>query len=157
MNANTEINRDLILEQMATLATLATGPLLAARHERDRIIAEITTYTNASCTGTLHWRDPGGNPKLYIIHATGQACPLHGTPARGTRIRTYIGTNPAKQAEATDQVCAEATLRKLRARLARIERALSSASYNLRRYYADLQWTVPTDPRGYPEHNGFPW
>lgn len=57
---------------------------------------------NATCTGTVHWRDSkDSTAKMIIVHRQGTSCPLHGKPkTRKARIRSYVGTNPKRQAAA---------------------------------------------------------
>ena len=65
----------------------------------------VERLTNDHCTGAEHWRDAHTDhrkPKLYIIHPLNVACPIHGNPEPGKRIRTYIGTDPAKIAAAQE-------------------------------------------------------
>lgn len=71
----------------------------SARTDCQICTVTLTRLANNHCTGTEHWRDTHTDhrkPKLYIIHPLNGPCPIHGSPEPGKRIRTYIGTNPAK-------------------------------------------------------------
>jgi hypothetical protein len=42
---------------------------------------------------------------MYVTHSTGESCPLHGEPKSSShRIRSYVGTKPDKQREATEAI-----------------------------------------------------
>ena len=72
-----------------------------------QIHGKLFALDNKTCTGTIHWRDKTSpTRKMMIIHRTGQACPLHGQPRTSSRVRSYIGTNSERQAEARAAIAA---------------------------------------------------
>jgi len=89
------------------------------------------------CTGSAHWRDAnhdGRTPKLYALHRLDEACPLHGKPGSGQRLRVYIGTDPEKQnrvraaIERREQKAdLENQIRQIEIHRDRIERAIATA------------------------------
>lgn len=69
------------------------------RYQLDELEAQLAGLQNISCTGKVSWRDSnnsGKAPKLYVIHGMNVSCPLHGMPDKGTRIRSYVGSNADK-------------------------------------------------------------
>lgn len=82
---NTDRLHKLTQQLDATIARVTTE--LADLEEQ---IAELEPR---ACNGTEYWRD-SDSPKLYVIHSIGKACPVHGQPDPGDRVRSYIGTKP---------------------------------------------------------------
>lgn len=75
------------------------------RDDITHLQTELDRLANVHCTGKAHWRDTNNSnktPKLYVIHGTNSVCPIHGTPEPGSRIRSYIGSNPEKITRAQD-------------------------------------------------------
>jgi hypothetical protein len=57
--------------------------------------------TTDLCTGVAYWRDRSSGEvpaKMYANHSVDGACPLHGSPQVGKRLRVYIGTDASAQA-----------------------------------------------------------
>ncbi len=138
------------------LATLAENPISTRLHELDRITAEIAILDGTTCTGRIHWRDqnkPGKTPKMYILHSTDQSCPIHGTPAPGSRIRLYIGTDETKQEPARAAIRREQTRLDLEKHLTGIIHTLQRCGYHITQFYNSLGYTVPRQdqPTLYPE------
>lgn len=133
--------------EIAALETLTQHvhfPLAAALQKLDEANQAIANLAGNTCTGSIWWRDPNSDkPRMYINHRKDQVCPLHGMPNRGKRIRTYIGSDPDKQAEAHATLDAETRLDALRQTKRQLDAALSQARYRLRDYYRALRYTVP--------------
>lgn len=116
---------------MTPLDALAAAELITVAARLAEAVPETLGYATRlgeaaarlaahACTGAPYWRDkdaPGRRPKLYVIHGLNQACPLHGTPAPGDRIRTYVGCAPEKQRAAGAAMADEARRQALRALL----------------------------------------
>ena len=139
---------------MDRLATLATGPLLAARQQLTNAQCHVNTLTQlGTCNGTVYWRGAGSHakPKMYTNHRRDQACPVHGTPKPGGRLRCYVGQDPDKQARALADMGRAKELTEANTLVTRLERAIASAYYSLKEYYQALGYTVPTRPADYPE------
>lgn len=84
------------------------------------------------CTGTVYWRRDGGNPKLYVNHGIDQACPIHGEPAPGKRLRVYVGTDPARQQRAKEAIERAADVAALTAEAERLSEYLNQDTWALR-------------------------
>lgn len=110
---------------------------------------QIIELRETHCTGTEHWRDANSNgltPKLYVIHPTNKACPLHGSPEPGKRVRTYIGSKHGKIIEAREAIARGelylSAMTKLRAQHQKLQRA----THALRRIYWALGLELPELP-----------
>jgi hypothetical protein len=54
------------------------------------------------CNGNTSVQADG---RMYVTHSTGESCPLHGEPKTSKRrIRSYVGTKPDRQREATEAI-----------------------------------------------------
>jgi hypothetical protein len=54
------------------------------------------------CNGNTSIQSDG---RMYVTHSTGESCPLHGEPKSSShRIRSYVGTKPHAQREATEAI-----------------------------------------------------
>lgn len=101
-----------------------------------------------TCTGRAHWRDKnaeGKTAKLYVLHGTDEACPVHGTPRRGARTRSYIGNKPDKISDALAAIEREIERVALRKDLYKVEATISRVTYEIKTLYRFLNYTVP-DP-----------
>jgi len=112
--------RNAALDLLDAIETaLAEAAML--RHRLQRLAGR-------TCTGAEHWRDAdSSSPKLYVNHGIDEACPLHGTPEPGTRIRTYVGTKPSRQKRARAAMHAETMRRAYEQRLAAINSTLNTS------------------------------
>jgi hypothetical protein len=90
------------------------------------------------CTGTVYWRDQETNPKMYANHGTDQACPIHGTPESGSRLRVYVGTDEERQQRTLEAMQRRETLHDLARQKSALDHALNSATWSLRRILSDL-------------------
>ncbi len=132
---------------LPTISQQTKTPLTAALIALAEVTQQIDALDGKTCTGHIWWRDKKklDKPnKMYINHNMNQACPLHGTPEKGKRIRVYIGTDPNKQKAAEIDLDAEARLVKLGQTRRTLESALSRATSRLQDYYRTLQFTCPT-------------
>jgi hypothetical protein len=149
------LNQDTV-RWLRRLASLAENPIIARLHELEQVTRALDKLTGWTCTGRVHWRDrnaPGKTPKMIVIHFIDQACPLHGAPEAGKRLRVYVGTDEARQAVAVAAIQDEEERRGLEQRKEGIERALHRCGYNLRQSYECLGYTVPRPDQAalYPE------
>lgn len=100
--------------------------------EIDALEAQIADLDEAGvCTGTDYWRE---GTKLYANHGIDQACPIHGEPGSGKRLRVYVGMNQEAQQEALAAIARcrqkadlEVQIRHIEARRGRVERAIAEA------------------------------
>ena len=99
--------------------------------ELEQIETEIKQVAEQGiCNGTPTWRDAGHStrsPKLYIVHGVGRACPIHGQPDAGRRIRTYVGCDEERIAKALAAVERHERVETLRERAKRIKARLDRA------------------------------
>ncbi len=116
--------------------TAIVAALESLGQRRSLTCAEIAKLDRVGiCTGIVYWRDNGGDkPKLYANHSIDQACPIHGKPGPGKRLRTYVGTDPERQAEILaamkrrrEKLDLESAIRQTEIRRDRIEQAVTTA------------------------------
>lgn len=101
------------------------------------------------CTGTEHWRDANTDhrkPKLYVIHPLNGACPIHGSPEPGKRIRTYIGTDPAKIEAAQQAMTRHSRYKNAFRELQELHRRIKRAANDIRQAWYSLGLTPPDPP-----------
>jgi len=133
---------------VGTLAKLAAGCTDALQERLDahqELTGKLAALDGATCTGNEWWRDkahPTKTPKLYILHSVNAACPLHGEPSPGGRLRVYVGSDPAKIEAAREAIAREETRQEWERELAGIQRGLSSCAYYLRSFYGELGYTI---------------
>lgn len=118
---------------------------------------KLTALRHTYCTGTEHWRDANANgqsPKLYVIHHTNTDCPIHGSPAPGKRIRTYIGSKQAKITDAREAIAKGQLYKTTMADLRQLHQNIKRAAHTLKRIYWDLGLDLPQPPSDTtPEEN----
>lgn len=106
---------------------------------------QLDELEGKTCTGTEYWRDqdhPTKAPKLYIIHSTGESCPLHGEPNGKKRIRSYIGTDAKAIAEAREAIRQESRRRKLESRRDTLRSNMINAQYYLDKFIQTLGYRL---------------
>lgn len=133
---------NLLLEQLPLA-------LNKCRTERAQLVEQIDNLAATYCTGKEHWRDANKSkhaPKLYVIHRTDVACPIHGTPDPGKRIRTYIGSRDTKIEAARAAIAQGLVYLQAKTNLRRINRNLWEVTHTLKRIYWTLDLKVPTFP-----------
>jgi hypothetical protein len=107
-------------------------------------LQERVAYLAAnSCPGVEYWRDNATSPKLYINHGIDEACPVHGKPEPGGRIRAYIGTDADKQGQAKVYIANHKHLNAANRELRELEGAFSTIRYNLRRLFQSIGYIMP--------------
>jgi len=137
-----------LLEQHAELLRTAKKSKEAvdnAMIEISRIEKELAAIDGNTCTGTEYWRDQDHAtraPKLYLIHSTGESCPMHGSPENGGRIRTYIGADETAIAEAQKAMALEQKRRKLEARLRKLKNGIVAANSSMGRALRYIGWKM---------------
>ena len=109
----------------------------------------LLDLANNHCTGTEHWRDANADhrkPKLYVIHPLNAVCPIHGDPKPGARIRTYIGTDPAKIADAQEAIARHRHYKNAFNELQRLHQRIRRAHYDIQQAWIDLGLDPPDPP-----------
>lgn len=120
-----------LAEDLRAAALDLVAAVDAALAEVAMLKRRLEHLAGRNCTGSELWRDTdSSSPKLYVTHSTNATCPIHGTPAPGKRLRTYIGTKPREQKRAQAAMHAEELRRAYEQRLAEIDSALAT-SYRL--------------------------
>ena len=112
----------------------------------ETIQQNLTQLEGRTCTGREHWRDkntPGKTAKLYILHGTDQACPIHGTPEPGQRNRAYIGNKPDKIAEALAAIERETERQDLQRDLNNLVRKINRVTWEIKSLYRNLDHIPP--------------
>lgn len=135
-------------EKLLALATNCADTIQQRLAEVQQLELEMKNLNGNTCTGREYWRDKDHEkkpPKLYILHSIDQACPLHGKPESGERLRTYIGSDPVNITEAMTAMDNEHVREKLQNKLGQIESRLSSSYHTLRRFYDNLDYDVADD------------
>ena len=133
------------------LATMASGCEAALRQRfdaLDTLQAELDALDGQTCTGRKWWRDrdhPTKTPKLHILHSIDAACPLHGEPEAGGRLRCYVGSDADRIAEARAAMVREQHRRDLERELSRLRGGLASCGYHLQSFYGLLGYVVGAD------------
>jgi hypothetical protein len=105
-----------------------------ALNRLDHLRAVIeTTKSKGTCTGTVYWRRDGTTPKMYANHGTNEACPIHGTPAPGKRLRVYVGTDQLRQIKVKEAMKRQEHLLDKQQQRTALERRLKNLTWKLRR------------------------
>jgi len=118
----------------------------------DQAFSEITELENKlaqidgrTCTGKPYWRDedhPTRAPKLYVNHGIDQACPMHGEPDPGQRIRTYIGADEQAIEDALAAIEREEERQRLTQRLERLQRGIIAAQSSMGHALRYVGWQI---------------
>jgi hypothetical protein len=107
---------------------------------------ELDALEGRTCTGKEHWRDentPGRSAKLYIIHSVDEACPIHGEPKPGKRVRTYIGCKKEAIEDAKAAIERERRRKALNRELYNAQDTFRSAAYSLQRIFYGIGYSTP--------------
>ena len=143
----TGAERQLHIAEAITLAARLPEALQETGIYVEQLAARAAQLERQTCTGVPYWRDqdaPGRRPKLYLVHGVGQPCPLHGAPAPGRRLRTYIGVDPHRQQAAFAALERHTHRQHLLAERQRLAWALRDARIALRRLLRDLGYDPDT-------------
>lgn len=106
-----------------------------------------------TCTGNPHWRDKnasGKTAKLYILHRTDQACPIHGQPEPGNRNRVYIGNKPDRIADALAAIERNTERWELQRQHDRLQSSISHLTYQIKNIYRNLGQQLPEPGQDLP-------
>jgi hypothetical protein len=131
-----DLRRNL-LEEADTLPEI----IRAALARFDALQERIQDLAPTCCTGVEYWRDqdhPTRAAKLYVNHATDQACPVHGQPKLAGRLRVYVGADPAAIQDAQTAIQREKIRQEFAAQLDDLEDKIARARWPLRRLLSDL-------------------
>jgi hypothetical protein len=131
-----DLRRDLIAS-----AEALPGAVRAALARFDALQERVQDLAPTCCTGVEYWRDqdhPTRAPKLYINHATDQACPVHGQPKLAGRLRVYVGADPDAIQAAQAAIQRESKRQELAAQLDALEDTIALARWPIRRLLNDL-------------------
>lgn len=134
--------------EMETLAAALPEAIIARYTEYLATLADLAALDGITCTGAVHWRDNAkstATAKLYINHSIDAACPVHGKPKPGSRLRSYIGTDPSKQRVAHEAIEREKERKGTAQRVKFMETALYQAAREIRSALSLLGYTSPED------------
>jgi len=120
-----------------------------ARQQCEKLSNLLLELADDHCTGTEHWRDANSThrkPKLYIIHPLNAICPIHGQPEPGKRIRTYVGTDPAKIEAAQGAITRHRHYKNAFQELQALRQHIQHAHRHIRRAWINLGLNPPAPP-----------
>jgi len=138
------------LERVLRMADGAGDAIRRRLADLARIEGELANLDGHTCTGVEYWRREAGKPdRLYMNHSIDQACPLHGKPSPGGRLRSYVGSDQDRIAEARAVLALERTRHDLEREAEVIRHGVTSCGYYLRQFYGNLGVRVGDD--------GKPW
>lgn len=106
---------------------------------------KLTQIDGNTCTGKAYWRDedhPTRAPKLYVNHGIDEACPMHGEPDPGKRIRTYVGADEHAIEEALAAMEREKERQRLTQRLERLQRGIIAAHSSMGHALRYVGWQI---------------
>jgi len=138
------------LERVLRMADGASDAIRRRVADLERIERDLANLGGHTCTGVEYWRREDGKPdRLYMNHSVDQACPLHGKPSPGGRLRSYVGSDLDHIAEARAALEREKTRHDLEHEAEMIRHGLVSSGYYLRQFYGNLGVRIGDD--------GKPW
>jgi len=127
------------VDRLVRLAAGAGDALRARADELACLRADLAALDGQTCTGVEYVRREAGKPdRLYMNHGTDQACPLHGKPEPGGRLRSYVGSDPDRIAEARAAMALEKRRADLEREVGTAERGLAACGNALRHFYGLL-------------------
>ena len=134
------------VERVLTMASGAADAIRQRVTDLERIEGDLAHLDGRTCTGVEYWRRETGKPdRLYMNHSVDAACPMHGNPAPGARVRSYVGSDPDRIAEAREALAREKTRHDLEQEAQAIRHGLASCGYSLRQFYGTLGVRVGDD------------
>jgi len=111
------------------------GDALEARvDELARLRVDLAALDGQTCTGREFWQ----GKRLYANHSINQACPLHGRPEPGARLRCYVGSDPDRIERARAAMALEQNRVSLEREVRTAEHGLAAVGNALRHYYGLL-------------------
>lgn len=145
MNSNTPTTINTI-DYAVHLLILLPDALLHATSPLGDVQQRIAELEGRTCSGNAHWRDKENankTPKLYILHGTDQACPIHGKPEPGQRLRVYIGNKPDKIADALAAMERDTERWDLERDRRRFQEMIDRTIYKLKDLYRAFDYSIP--------------
>ncbi|HUX31974.1 MAG TPA: hypothetical protein VMV78_15320, partial [Thiobacillus sp.] len=89
------------LERVLRMAGGAADAIRRRVADLERLERDLAALDGHTCTGVEYLRREDGKPdRLYMNHSIDQACPMHGKPSPGGRLRSYVGSDQARIEEA---------------------------------------------------------
>jgi hypothetical protein len=132
-----------ITTQTAYLLTYLNTPIAARVKELEATEQALADLNGTTCTGNITWRDKNHKPKMVITHPTGQSCPVHGDPPNNDRLRFYVGTKSAAQAQASAAIKRETERKRLESLASNLHRLLNETIRTLENLYSRLGYITP--------------
>jgi hypothetical protein len=143
---------DLNIDRLLDLAAMCETAIQDCANELTWLQAGLKDLDSQTCTGREWWRDrghPTREEKLYILHSVGAACPVHGKPEPGGRLRVYVGNDFERIKEARQAIAREVQRQEMEARAQQIRHGLASCGYHFRAIFGLLGYKVG-DTSGQP-------
>jgi len=122
------------VDRLVRLAAGAGDALRARVDELARLRADLAALDGQTCTGREYWQ----RGRLYANHSINQACPVHGKPEPGGRLRCYVGSDPAHIERARAAMALETRRADLEREVRTAEHGLAAVGNALRHYYGLL-------------------
>lgn len=140
--AEDKMTIDQQIDQIAELAAQLPDAIRERFAALETLEKEIEILERTSCTGVEYWRDRNNAPKLYINHGVDQACPVHGLPDPGKRIRAYVGVDPDKQAAALAAIENCARLEQARKQQYQLTITLNTLDRRIKNLYDSIGYLI---------------
>jgi hypothetical protein len=141
----TERTRTMDIEQLVEIAEALPDAILERERKLEGLRQRLDWLESWSCNGTEYWRDrnhPTREPKLYINHGVDQACPMHGTPEPGKRLRIYLGANERRIEDARGWLENEKERKALEYKFNRLRNAMNRLNTQIRRLFAEIGYKI---------------
>jgi len=122
------------VDRLRRWAAGAEGALQARVDELVRLRADLAALDGQTCTGREFWQ----GKRLYANHSVGKACPVHGKPEPGGRLRCYVGSDPTRIERARAAMALEKQRADLEREVRTAEHGLAAVGNALRHYYGLL-------------------
>jgi len=132
---------DLNINRLLDMAAMCETAIQDCVNELTSLQAGLEELGGQTCTGREWWRDRGHltrESKMYILHSVDAACPVHGKPEPGKRLRVYIGRDRERINEAREAIAREVQRQEMETRAQEIRHGLASCGYYLRQFYGQL-------------------
>ena len=132
---------DLNVDRLLDMAAMCETAIQDRVNELASLEAGLKELDGQTCTGREWWRDrghPTRESKMYVLHSVNAACPVHGKPEPGKRLRVYVGNNRERIKEARAAIAREAQRQEMETQAQQIRQGLASCGYYLRQFYGQL-------------------
>lgn len=133
------------IDKLNKVALYVGNAIDSAETVLDELAEEIGALDGKTCTGNEHWRDkdhPTREAKMQALHGLNESCPIHGTPKKDKRLRSYVGSDPDKVAGMREAWRLHIVRKELLAQQGHARTRLSNAVKSLEEFFTNLGWKV---------------